>query len=162
RAPESHGDGERGARGAHMSCTPFETLSAYADSALTEYESATVTDHVQSCASCRSRLDDLRWLKDAVRSTAAPATASEEFRARLAAGAARGRGGGKSRRRGAAAGGLRVVLAASLLIPPVVRERRAMAELIGDHVGITVTREEAFDIAGNDARNLERWFTGKV
>src|SRR5262249_47458523 len=85
RAPESHGDGRRGTGSGHMSCTPFETLSAYADSALTEYELATVADHVQSCPSCRSRLDDLRWLKDAVRSAAAPAIATEEFRARLAA-----------------------------------------------------------------------------
>jgi anti-sigma factor RsiW len=37
-----------------------------------------------------------------------------------------------------------------------------MAELIGDHVGITVTREEAFDVTGGDAGTLERWFTGKI
>ena len=68
-----------------MSCTPFETLSAYADAALPELESATVATHVQSCHSCRTRLDELRWVKDAVRSSAPPAIASEELRARLAA-----------------------------------------------------------------------------
>jgi anti-sigma factor RsiW len=145
-----------------MSCTPFETLSAYVDSSLPELESAAVADHVQSCASCRSRLDDLRRLKDAVSSTAPPAIASEEFRARLVAAAARNRRRRKGLRLGAAAAGLTVALAATLLIPPVVRERRAMAELIGDHVGITLTREEPFDVAGGDPRAIERWFTGKI
>jgi anti-sigma factor RsiW len=145
-----------------MSCTPFEALSAYADDSLPELESATVVGHLQSCPSCRARLDELRWLKDAVRSTALPAEASEEFRTRLAAAAA---GSGRRRRSlrlGTLAAGLAVVLAALLVVPPFVRERRAMAELIGDHVGITVTREEAFDIASGDPRTLERWFTGKI
>ncbi len=145
-----------------MSCTPFETLSAYADAALTELESATVAGHVQSCQSCRTRLDELRWLKDVVRSSAPPAIASEEFRARLAETAARSGRRRRQVRLGALAGGLGIALAALLLVPPLVRERRAMAELIGDHVGITVTREEAFDIAGDDPRSLERWFTGKI
>jgi anti-sigma factor RsiW len=145
-----------------MTCAPFETLSAYADSSLPELESVAVADHVASCASCRSRLGDLRWLKEAVRSTARPAVASEAFRARLLAAATRSRRRRRGLRLGALATGLAAVLAASIFVPPVVRERRAMAELIGDHVGITVTREEAFDIAGNDARSLERWFTGKI
>jgi len=145
-----------------MSCTPFEALSAYADNSLPELESATVVGHLQSCPNCRERLDELRWLKDAVRSTALPAEASEEFRTRLAAAAARSRRRRRSLRLGTLAGGLTVVLAALLVVPPFVRERRAMAELIGDHVGITVTREEPFDIAGGDPRELERWFNGKV
>lgn len=145
-----------------MTCAPFETLSAYADSALPELESAAIGDHIESCESCRSRLDDLRWLKDAVRSTARPAIASEEFRARLASAATRSRRRRRGLRLGALGAGLSVGLAALLLVPPVVHERRAMAELIGDHVGITVTREEAFDIAGNDPKSLEQWFTGKI
>jgi anti-sigma factor RsiW len=145
-----------------MSCAPFEALSAYADDSLPELESATVVGHLQSCPSCRARLDELRWLKDAVRSTALPAEASEEFRTRLAAAAARSRRRRRSLRLGTLAAGVAVVLAALLVVPPFVRDRRAMAELIGDHVGITVTREEAFDIAGGDPRELERWFTGKI
>jgi len=145
-----------------MSCTPFEALSAYADHSLPELESATVVGHLQSCASCRARLDELRWLKEAVKSTARPAEASEEFRARLVAAAARTRRRGRSLRLGSLAAGLTIVLAALLVVPPLVRERRAMAELIGDHVGITVTREEPFDVAGRDPRALERWFTGKI
>ena len=145
-----------------MSCTPFETLSAFADAALPELESATVAGHVHSCPSCRTRLDELRWLKDAVRSSAPPALATEEFKARLVATAAQF---GRRRRRvrlGALGAGLGVALAALLLVPPFVRDRRAMAELIGDHVDITVTREEAFDVSGDDPSSLERWFIGKL
>jgi len=145
-----------------MSCTPFETLSAFADAALPELESGTVASHVHSCPSCRTRLDELRWLKDAVRSSAPPALATEEFKARLVTTAARSRQRRRNVRLGALAGGLGVALAALLLVPPLVRDRRAMAELIGDHVGITVTREEAFDVSGGDPRSLERWFTGKI
>jgi len=145
-----------------MSCTPFEALSAYVDDSLPELESATVVGHLQSCPSCRARLDELRWLKNAVRSTAPPAAASEEFRARLATAAARSRRRRRMLRVGTLAAGLTAVLAALVLVPAFVRDRRAMAALIGDHVGITVTREEAFDIAGGDPRELERWFNGKI
>ena len=145
-----------------MSCTPFETLSAFADAALPELESATVAGHVHSCPSCRTRLDELRWLKDAVRSSAPPALATEEFKARLVATAARSRRRRRTVRLGALGGGLGVALAALLLVLPFVRDRRAMAELIGDHVDITVTREEAFDVSGDDRSSLENWFIGKI
>jgi anti-sigma factor RsiW len=143
-----------------MSHAPFETLSAYVDDSLTELEAATVGSHIQSCPDCRSSLEELRWLKDVVRASAPAAVATAEFKARLAAAAARRR---RRRRTGlAATGGLAAALAVVLVALPIVRERRAMAELIGDHVGITVTREEAFDVIGADAGTLERWFTGKV
>jgi len=146
-----------------MSCTPFETLSAYVDHALPDLESASVIGHLQSCHDCRSKLDELRWLKDAVRSSAPTATASDEFKARLATAAAVNRRRRRNARLGTAlAGGLAVALAAVLVVLPAVRERRVLAELIGDHVGITVTRDEAFDVASGDPRKLERWFTGKI
>src|SRR5262245_55424099 len=72
-----------------MSCAPFETLSAYVDDALPELESASIGSHVQSCSACRSQLDELRWLKEAVRTSASSAEASEEVKAGLVAGAAR-------------------------------------------------------------------------
>jgi anti-sigma factor RsiW len=144
-----------------MSHASFETLSAFVDGALPELEAATVGSHVHSCSDCRSILDELRRLKDAVRSSAPPALASEAFRARLAGAASQSR----RRRRTiglGVAGGLGLALAVALIAIPIVRDRRAMAELIGDHVGITVTREEAFDITSADAGTLERWFTGKI
>jgi anti-sigma factor RsiW len=145
-----------------MSCTPFETLSAYADGGLPELESATVTGHLHACNACRARLDELRWLKEAVRSSAPAAVASEEFKARLAASAARSRRRRRDVRLAALAGAIGAALAVLLVILPLVRERRAMSELIGDHVDITVTREEAFDVTGTDPRELERSFTGKI
>jgi anti-sigma factor RsiW len=146
-----------------MNCTSFETLSAYVDHSLPELEAATVEGHLQSCQSCRSTLDELRWLKDAVRSSAPAATASKDFEARLASAAAASRRRRRVARLGiAVAGGLTVALAALLVVLPVVRQRRALTELIGDHVGITVTREEAFDVAGSDAGKLEGWFAGKI
>ena len=143
-----------------MSHAPLETLSAYVDDSLPELEAATVGSHVHSCPACRSQLDELRWLKGVVKSSALPATATDEFKARLAAAVAR-----RQRRRRmvlALTGGLGAALAVALVALPIVRERRAMAELIGDHVGITVTREEAFDVTSADAGTLERWFTGKL
>src|SRR5215813_10381943 len=98
-----------------MSCTPFETLSAYVDRALPELESASVTGHLQSSEDCRSRLDELRWLKDAVTSSAPAATASDEFKARLATAAAVNRRRRRNTRLGTAfAGGLTVALATVL------------------------------------------------
>lgn len=145
-----------------MSCTPFETLSAYVDDSLAELESAAVASHVQSCRSCRSHVDELRWLKNAVRASAPAAVASDEFKARLAATPTRSRSRRRNVRVGAVVSGVSLALAAVLVALPIVRDRRAMNELIGDHVGITLTREEAFDVTGGDARELERWFTGKI
>jgi anti-sigma factor RsiW len=145
-----------------MTCAPFETLSAYVDGALPEFESASVGNHVQSCPACRAQLEELRWLKDAVRASAPGPVASEEFKTRLVAAAARNRRRRRSLRLGVAAGGLAAVLAALLVGVPALRDRRAMAEVIGDHVGISLTREEPFDVAGPDPRNLERWFAGKI
>jgi anti-sigma factor RsiW len=143
-----------------MSCAPFETLSAYVDDALPALEAASVGSHVESCPACQSQLEELRWLKDAVRASAPSAVASDEFKSRLVATSRRRR----SRRRAALAafGGLTIALAAALIAFPIVRDRRGMAVLIGDHVGVTVTREEAFDVTGADAGPLERWFTGKI
>lgn len=143
-----------------MSHAPFETLSAYADGSLPELEAATIGNHVNSCSDCRSSLEELRWLKDVVKSSAPAAVASDALEARLAGAANRRR---RRRRIGlTVTGGLATALAVVLVALPIVRERRAMAELIGDHVGITVTREEAFDVTGADAGTLERWFTGKI
>ena len=143
-----------------MSHAPFETLSAYVDGALPELEAAAIGSHVLSCPECRSGLEDLRRLKDVVRSSAGPAVATDEFKARLAAVATRKRRGRRIGR--AVTGSLAAAVAVVLLALPAVRERRAMAELIGDHVGITVTREEAFDVTSADASTLEQWFTGKI
>ena len=145
-----------------MSCTPFETLSAFVDDALPELESVTVTSHLQSCQECRSRLGELRWLKEAVRASAPGIEASDAFKARLSAAARRTRRRKRSARLGGVAAGFAVVLLALLVLLPVVRDRRTMAALIGDHVGISVTREEPFDVAGGDPRELERWFAGKI
>jgi anti-sigma factor RsiW len=143
-----------------MSHALFETLSAYVDGSLPELEAATVGSHVHSCPDCRSRVDELRWLKNAVQSSAPPSVATDEFKTRLAVAAARRR---RRRRFGVAVtGGLAATLAMLLVAVPIVRQQRAMAELIGDHVGITVTREEAFDVTSADASTLERWFTGKI
>jgi hypothetical protein len=98
---------------------------------------------------------------DAVKTSAPSAVASEAFKARLVAAAGR-RHRRKRRIAVGALGGLTVALAAVLIATPIVRDWRAMAVLVGDHVGVTVTREEAFDVAGSDAGTLERWFTGKI
>jgi len=143
-----------------MSCTPFETMSAYVDGALPELEKAAVRSHVDSCPECRSQLAELLSLKDAVRGLAPAAEASEEFKARLTTGFRKRR-----RRRSAGlafAGGLVLAAAAIVVAVPIIRERRVMAALIGDHVGITVTREEPFHVTSGDAATLERWFTGKI
>jgi anti-sigma factor RsiW len=143
-----------------MSCTPFETMSAYVDDALPELEKAAVRSHVDSCPECRSQLAELLSLKDAVRGLAPAAEASEEFKERLTTEFRKRR-----RRRSAGlafAGGLVLAAAAIVVALPIIRERRVMAALIGDHVGITVTREEPFHVTSGDAATLERWFTGKI
>ena len=145
-----------------MTCPSFETLSASVDGALTEIESASLAAHLQICGGeCRTRLDQLRGLKQAVRVSAPAPAAPDELGDRLvgAAGARRRR---RQNRLGALVGATVAGLIALAVVLPVLRERRALAELIGDHVDITVKREEAFDIVGAEPGPLERWFEGKI
>jgi anti-sigma factor RsiW len=145
-----------------MTCPPFETLSAAVDGDLTELESASLMAHLQACGGeCRVRLDDLRGLKQTIHAWApAPVSGDAlEQRLREAPGV---RQRSRRNRIGTLAGGLMVALVAAAFIVPVLRERRALAELIGDHVDITVKREEAFDVVGAEPGSLERWFEGKI
>ena len=145
-----------------MTCPSFETLSASVDGALTELESASLAAHLQVCGGeCRTRLDELQGLKGAVRVSATAPAASDDLSDRLVA-AARTRRRRRRSQLGALAGATVVGLVAVAVVLPVLRERRALAELIGDHLDITVKREEAFDVVGAEPGPLERWFEGKI
>jgi len=58
--------------------------------------------------------------------------------------------------------GLGVAAAVAVLILPLVRGKDVVTELVGDHLGTTVTGEEPFDVMSSDATVLERWFEGKL
>jgi hypothetical protein len=78
--------------------------------------------------------------------------ASEEFKSTPR----RGRRADRRRRRrsGLAASVASPWLSPPLLIAvPALRDRRAMAEVIGDHVGISLTREEPFDVSRRRSEN---------
>jgi anti-sigma factor RsiW len=140
-----------------MSCPTFETVSMEVDGELSELEAQAVRAHVSGCESCRARRQELLSLNAALRRSEVPA-ATESLRARLVA-TVRNRRWVRVIRSAAA---VAVAAAAVVLVVPTVRDRRVVAELIGDHVGTSITGEEPFDVVNSDPRALERWFAGKI
>jgi anti-sigma factor RsiW len=144
-----------------MSCPSFESLSAEVDGALSGLEEEATRSHIDGCSKCRARRTELLLLKSVVREATASASASDALRARLAA-TVRDRRRWRTRRLAAFAGALTAAAVAVGILVPVVRSRAALAELIGDHVDITVKREEPFDVVGSEPGALARWFDGKI
>jgi anti-sigma factor RsiW len=144
-----------------MSCPSFEALSAEVDGFLSGLEEEATRSHIDGCSHCRARRTELLLLKSVVRDATASASASDALRARLAA-TVRDRRRSRARRVAALAGALTAAAVAVGLVVPVVRSRAALAELIGDHVDITVKRDEPFDVMGSEPVALARWFEGKI
>jgi len=141
-----------------MSCPDFESLSAEVDGELTELEAAAVRSHLDGCDKCRARRIELLMLQGAVRDASAVPLASDGLKARLLATV-------KKRRRVLALRvglGLAAAAAVAALLLPLVHSKDVIAELVGDHLGTTVTGEEPFDVVSSDPNVVERWFEGKL
>jgi anti-sigma factor RsiW len=97
-------------------------------------------------------------LQGAVRDASIPSFESDRLKARLAA-AVR-----KRRRWSAIRIGLGVAAAAGLavVLVPLLQSKDVVRELVGDHLGTTVTGEEPFDVVSSDPDVVERWFQGKL
>src|SRR5215472_19106018 len=145
-------------RSAKMSCPDFESLSAEVDGELTELEAAAVRSHLDGCDKCRTRRIELLMLQGAVRDASVVPLASDGFKARLLATV-------RKRRRALALRvglGLAAAAAVAALLLPLVHSKDVVAELVGDHLGTTVTGEEPFDVVSSDPNVVERWFSGKL
>ncbi len=143
-----------------MSCIAFEVLGAGVDGALSEHESHGVQAHLSTCDRCQARGAELLMLKATVRDGAKTHPASEALKARLAASVVRRR-----RLRSAAIW----VAAAAALVAVIalggLRSRRAsdlLAQLVGDHVLITLNEAKPLEVRDSDAGAIERWFGGKL
>jgi len=141
-----------------MSCPTFESLSAELDGELAELEAAAVRSHLDGCNKCRARRNELLWLQSAVRDASVVSPASNELQARLLSTVR------KRRRASALRLGLGLATAAALvaLLLPLVHSKDVIAELVGDHLGTTITGEEPFDVVSSDSNVVERWFDGKL
>jgi len=141
-----------------MSCPTFEALSAELDGELGELEAEAVRSHLGGCDKCRARRIELRLLQGAVRDAFDAPLASDGLQARVLATVR------KRRRASALRVGLGLAAAAMVasLLVPLVRSKDMVAELVGDHLGTTVTGEEPFDVVSSDPNVVERWFDGKL
>jgi len=141
-----------------MSCPSFESLSAELDGELAELEREAVRSHLDGCDKCRARRTELLLLGSAVRNASGAPFDSNELKARLMATVQ------KRRRASAFRVALGVAAAAALvaLLVPVLGGKDVVTELVGDHLGTTVTGEEPFDVVSNDPNVVERWFDGKL
>src|SRR5262249_39093386 len=117
--------------------------------------------HVDDCQRCQTTLSELRLLKSEIRKVSLGPEAGRFDAGRLAEVVRR-----RARWRRRRWVGLAAASAAAPIIPGIAvtifRQRQALAEMIGDHVDITVKREEAFDVVGSDPQELARSFLGKI
>jgi anti-sigma factor RsiW len=58
--------------------------------------------------------------------------------------------------------GLAAAAAVAAVVFIRVQSKDLVAELVGDHLGTTVTGEEPFDVVSSDPSVVERWFEGKL
>ncbi len=143
-----------------MSCIAFEVLSAGVDGALSEHESHGVQAHLSTCDRCQARRAELLMLKAAVRDGAKTHPASEALKAWLAASVVRLRKLRSAAIWVAAAGVLAAVVALGVARP--WRANDLLAQLVGDHVLITLNEAKPLEVRDHDAGAIERWFGGKL
>jgi anti-sigma factor RsiW len=141
-----------------MRCPTFESLSAELDGELAELEAEAVRSHLVGCDKCRARRTELLLLQGAVRNASNASFESDELKARLLETVR------KRRRWSALRIGLGVAAAAGLavVLVPLLQSKDVVPELVGDHLGTTVTGEEPFDLVSSDPDVVERWFEGKL
>ncbi len=144
-----------------MSCPSFETLSAEADGALSDVEATDLRPHLDGCGHCQTVLAEIRLLKNEVRKVSLGSEPGRVDRGRFVE-AVRQRRRWKRRRWVGVSAASAVALVVAAVAFPLVRQRQALAEMIGDHVDITVKREEAFDVVGSDPQALAQSFKGKI
>ena len=131
-----------------MTCVAFEMLSAGVDGALSEHESHGVQAHLATCERCRALRAEMVLLKASVRDGAPAHPPSEPLKARLVASVVHRR-----RLRSAA---IWVVAAAALVAVValgVARPWRAndlLAQLVGDHVLITLNEAKPLEVRDRD------------
>ncbi len=143
-----------------MKCLAFEMLSAGVDGALSEHESHGVQAHLAGCERCRALRAELVLLKASVRDGAPAHAATEALKARLKASVVRRR-----RLRSAAvwiAAAAAVVAAVSFGVARPWRANDLLAQLVGDHVLITLNEAKPLEVRDRDAGAIERWFGGKL
>src|SRR6516225_7777574 len=150
-ATNLRGGSRRQPRRAEMSCLSFESLSAELDGELAELEREAVRSHLDGCDKCRARRTELLLLRSAVRDAFAAPLDFDGLKARLKATV-------RKRRRASAfrvALGIAAAAAVVVLLVPVVGGKDVVTELVGDHLGTTVTGEEPFDVVSSDPNVVE-------
>jgi anti-sigma factor RsiW len=58
--------------------------------------------------------------------------------------------------------GLAAAAAVAAVLLPIVHSTDVVTELVGDHLGTTITGEEPFDVVSSDPNVVEHWFEGKL
>jgi anti-sigma factor RsiW len=137
-------------------CAGFELLSAEVDGAIDELEARALHDHIESCARCRTVRAELLLLKAAVRDRSPKGSAPETLKQRLAARVKRRR----MQKRGAIFAAAIVATAMLFMLTP--RPRELAAQLVGDHVLMTLDGATPLEVRGEDLPAIERWFAGKL
>jgi anti-sigma factor (TIGR02949 family) len=145
--------------------TTLDLLSTYVDGEIAPAEELELRRHLDVCESCRSRVETLLALKEAVAATAETRPVPYTLRERLATLSEPWTGRFLDRRvwrAGLAAGGLLVIGAAGwFMLRPQVHADIVTEALIADHVHFLQV-PDAFEITSNDPRQIAAWFSNKV
>lgn len=158
-----------------MSCDRTKPLlGAYADGACTQAEADLVAGHLEDCADCRKRLQEIEemtnMLRRSVAADAAPpglwASVQEtldEEDARVAATAPSAKWSGTSWRQLAIAASVILLVAVSLSRSwwPASDPERVVHEAVNDFITYRLSKRE-LDVASGSARANTEWFEGKI
>jgi anti-sigma factor RsiW len=142
-----------------MRCAAFEMLSAGVDGALSENVALSRPAHLVTCERCRALRAELLLLKAAVRDVAPAHPASEALKARLVASIVRRR---KLRTAAIWVAAAAALAAVALGVARPWRANDLLAQLVGDHVLITLNGAKPLEVRNGDPGAVERWFADKL
>jgi anti-sigma factor RsiW len=148
-----------------MDCAEALRVQAYFDGETDAVASAAIERHLETCAACRSLLQDLEQVRSLMRANVAPLGAPAPLRARISA--SLDRETRKPRARPfwigvfSGVGGSAIAAALVLLIIAPIRSNRLENELVADHTHALLSAH-LIDVVSTDQHTVKPWFAGRI
>jgi anti-sigma factor RsiW len=144
-----------------MSCRHFELmLDPYFDGELPIAEVLATEQHLSECAVCRSRYEELEWLRAEINTARLHYVPSPAFTRKVRT---LGRRGGEAQRWWTWGAGLLAATLALLFVAPrvLVQPDRAGHEILDDHLR-SLAASSLVDVPSSDRHTVKPWFQGRI
>jgi anti-sigma factor RsiW len=148
-----------------MDCAETLRVQAYFDGETDAAASATIEQHLETCAECRALFEELDQVRSLMRSGGAPLIVPAPLRARIMDDLDRQSRVPRARPFWigvlSGVGGSAIAAALALLIIAPIRNGRLENELIADHTHALMSAH-LIDVVSTDQHTVKPWFAGRI